>query len=68
MQKCQSQIDNILVMCNCLTKFCKVIDRIDKFEQNCQIFILFRPIGDIFWRILDLKTTGKIVAEHREKV
>ena len=55
-------------MCNCLTKLCKVIDRIDKFEQNCQIFIVFRPIGDISWRILDLKTAGKIVAELGEKI
>ena len=67
MQKFQSQKDNKRVMCNCLTKLCKVIDRIDKFEQNCQIFIVFRPIGDISWRILDLKTAGKIVAEHGEK-
>ena len=67
LQNIHSQEDNMLVLCNSLAKLYKIIDRIDKFEQNYQILTVFGIIGVISWRILDYKTPVNIVLDQTEK-
>ena len=54
----------MLLLCNCLTTFYQIIDRIDKLQQNCQIFIVFRSKGDNNGRILHCKTPGNTNMER----